>query len=304
MTPGELMASLGLGVLKLRIRMSARAAPLERLADSLYVAEKYARGQLRRLAARTTPSLPAITACDGETLSRFVLEASTPWHAVSAPAVSAPGMITDEEARYFYYIGRFYSGEGEVVELGPWLGKSTSFIAQGLRANPRFSGRQLWVFDDFVWRPSWMSQHYPEADQPGRHASFRHLFDRYTAPFKEMLRVERRRFTDHDGNEQVPLFQWSGSPVELLFVDCGRTLAANEAWYEALHSSFIPGRTLIVLQDWGTHREVPPRWYNQMHEFVAQKGEALDLVHELRRGSAATFLFRGDSSLRPVSSSS
>jgi hypothetical protein len=302
MTLGELMGSLGLGLLKLGIRMSARTAPLERLADSLYVAEKHARGQLRRLAARTTPALPAITGCHGETLRRCVLENSSPWRTVSPPVVSVPGMITEEEARYFYYIGRFYSGSGEVVELGPWLGRSTSFIAQGLRANLRFSGRQLWVFDDFVWRPDWMSQYYPEADQPSRHASFRHLFERYTADFKDILRVEQRRFTDYDGNEQVPLFHWSGAPVELLFVDCGRTLAANDAWYEALYPSFIPGRTLIVLQDWGTHKEVPRRWYNQMDEFVSRKGEALELVHELRKGSIATFLFRGDPSLRPAPS--
>jgi hypothetical protein len=191
---------------------------------------------------------------------------------------------------------------GEVVELGPWLGRSTSFICHGLRANPRFSGQYLWVFDDFIWRPAWMDKHHPEADRPGRHESFRHLFERYTAEFEDILRVEQRRFTDYDGNERVPLFRWSGAPIELLFVDCGRTLAANDAWYEALLPFFIPDRTLIVLQDWGTHKEVPRRSYNQMYEFVRSKGEALDLVHELLDGSIATFLFRGDSFLRPAAS--
>jgi len=95
---------------------------------------------------------------------------------------------------------------------------------------------------------------------------------------------------------------WSGAPVELLFVDCGRTLAINDAWYKAMHRSFIPGRTLVVLQDWGTHKEVPWRWNNQMEHFVAGKGEALELVHELREGSVGTFLFCGDHKSTPAPS--
>ncbi len=273
-----------------------------RLVRSLCIAENHTRGQLRRLSARFAPALPAIAGSQGELLTRCVLERSTPWRNVRPPAVSVPGMITEEEARYFYYLAGFHSGLGEVVELGPWLGRSTSFIGHGLRANPRFSGQHLWVFDDFIWRPEWMNRHHPEAEQPDRHASFRHLFEFHTAEFKDILRVDQRRFTDYDGNEQVPLFQWRGAPVELLFVDCGRTLAANDAWYDALLPFFIPGRTLIVLQDWGTHKEVPRRSYNQIGEFVRRKGRTLDLVHELRDGSIATFLFRGDPSPRPAAS--
>lgn len=78
-----------------------------------------------------------------------------------------------------------------------------------------------------------------------------------------------------------------------MYVDCGRTIEANKAWYRHFSPHFIPDGTLLVLQDWGTHREVPVRCYNQITQFVDSKGTALQLVHEVRGGTVATFLFRG-----------
>jgi hypothetical protein len=45
----------------------------------------------------------------------------------------------------------------------------------------------------------------------------------------------------------------------------------NEAWYNHFKSSFIPGRTLIVMQDWRTHREVPRKSFNQTLMFSESK---------------------------------
>jgi hypothetical protein len=66
----------------------------------------------------------------------------------------------------------------------------------------------------------------------------------------------------------------------------------NEAWYGALAPHFIPGRTLVMMQDWGTHREVPDRPDNQTKLFTDLRAAALVLVHELVRGNLATFLYR------------
>jgi len=43
-------------------------------------------------------------------------------------------------------------GRGQVVELGPWRGAWTHHIVLSLAKNPRFTGEQLNVFDDFTWR--------------------------------------------------------------------------------------------------------------------------------------------------------
>ena len=48
-----------------------------------------------------------------------------------------------------------------------------------------------------------------------------------------------------------------------------------------------------MLEDWKTHREVPVCWYNQIKQFTDSKGQQLRLLHELRDGGAATFLYQG-----------
>src|SRR5438105_3298797 len=91
---------------------------------------------------------------------RYLRRRLPPWRWLSLPASTIPGMITAEEARYYLWVGRRYRGRGAVVELGCWLGRSTSFLVDGLRRSPGFSGRRLVVVDDFVWRSSWMDGHY------------------------------------------------------------------------------------------------------------------------------------------------
>lgn len=226
-------------------------------------------------------------------LAVSVMSPFAPWLKMSPQKCQMPAMITHEEAQYFTYIGRFYGGIGRAVELGPWLGASTQHIVLSLAKNPQFAGERLHVFDDFVWRKSWMDPYMGDEEKLPDHASFRHLFDKYTTRVQHLLDVRQAKITDYDGNEDLPLFSWNEGPIEFLYVDCGRTIEANEAWYNRLRHAFIPGRTLIMMQDWRLHREVPRKWFNQTLLFTDGKGDALKLVHEVSRGGLATFLFTG-----------
>jgi len=254
--------------------------------------------KVRRL---TTPrdGVPEILSSDGRAALRVSIGERQPaWAAEPLDEVDVPGMITLEERRYYGYLGGFYAGRGEVVELGSWLGLSTLAILSGLLRNPLFQGKKLHVFDDFVWRSSWMDKWLEGRSlafpRPANHGDFSPLFDRYTGQARDRMIVKRRRIAPYDGNETLPPLTWEGGePIELLFVDCGRTLEVNEAWYRTLSPSFLPGRTILVLEDWKTHREVPVRWYNQIKQFTDSKGHQLRLLHELRDGGAATFLYQG-----------
>jgi hypothetical protein len=207
---------------------------------------------------------------------------------------ATPGMISDEECRYYSWIARYYAGIGAAVELGPWLGKSTRYILQGLRANPIFKGRKLHVVDDFIWRASWMNDKVTAAEQLPDGQDFRFLFEKYSRALLPDVVIEQRRITSHGDNDHVPpLEEWSHGPVELLYVDCGRTFEVNEAWYRLFSKSFIPDRTVIMMQDWRLHREVPAQWFNQTKLFTDSKGAQLTLIHELESGCLATFLYRG-----------
>lgn len=240
------------------------------------------------------PPLPHRSCENGAALVRCVLRATAPWNELEDPVCEIPNMLVAEEKRYYAYLGQFYEGLGEVVEIGAWLGGSTEMLLRGLQPNPHFTNRRMWVFDDFIWRSSWMNGRLPgNVPEPANHASFRHVFDHYMEGRRDRLNVVTARVAVYDGNEHVRPLQWDRGEIELCVVDTGRTLAVNEGWYQVLEPSFIPGRTLLVLQDWHTYMEVPTRWFNQIKQFTDSKGDSLELVHELADGFAATFLYRG-----------
>ena len=71
----------------------------------------------------------------------------------------------------------FYSGTGEIVELGPWLGSSTFHLISGLENNPYFKtqNKRIHVYDDFVWRSEWMDPFLPNQNVTAltNHSSFK-----------------------------------------------------------------------------------------------------------------------------------
>ena len=125
------------------------------------------------------------------------------------------------------------------------------------------------------------------------HADFKKLFDKYTSEISRDLIVYQNKISNYDGNENLPPIDWIGGPVEMMFIDCGRTIEANQAWYDAFSRAFVPGKTLLIMQDWRLHRELPFKWYNQTHQFTESKGASLRLIHEVSDGGVAAFLFEG-----------
>lgn len=248
----------------------------------------------RTAAACYRKSANTIKSFDGKSeLQVCVMSSSAPWRSINPVQCHTPAMISAEEAQYYSYIGAFYEGIGEAVELGPWLGASTQHIVRSLADNPNFTGKRLHVVDDFIWRAGWMNDYVSDAEKLPNHASFRHLFDKYTSEIQHLISVQRAKLTDYEGNESVGQFNWGEDAIEFLYVDCGRTMAANDAWYKHLHDNFIPGRTLLMMQDLRTHRERPRKWFNQTLLFTESKGSELELLHELRDGGLASFLFNG-----------
>jgi hypothetical protein len=72
--------------------------------------------------------------------------------------MSIAGMLSPQELQYLYeYTKNEYSGLGEIVELGCWLGSSTIAMATGLVENtkPQVKNRQIHAYDIFIWE-SWM----------------------------------------------------------------------------------------------------------------------------------------------------
>lgn len=266
---------------------------LEELNNRLSALSLQVTDRIRRLQGKQT-RLPVIPSFDrSDTLEISILEEDTPWKTVALKKCTIPMMLYPEELNYYQYIGRFFSGSGEVVELGPWVGGSTCNILHGLLSNPRFSEKKLYVYDDFVWRASWMNPCVPKHEHLEDLQDFQFLFEKYTRDFQHHMVVGKRKINAEELNKDVPQLEWTGVPVEIIYTDCGRSFEANDAWYRIFSPYFIPDKTLIIMQDWGTHREIPKKWYNQTTHFIESRGEELSMVHELKNGQIATFLYRG-----------
>jgi hypothetical protein len=272
---------------------AADATTIENLADRLHVSINDLCRKAK--AAHAVPPSAAQSFDGRERLGIHIMRQTPPWRDLTNRVAETPGMITSEEASYYAWLTRFYTGQGRVVELGPWLGSSTIAIQTGLKRNPRFGNEKLQVFDDFIWRKSWMDPYVAEADRLPNHANFRHLFDRYTSSIADDLAVHQSRFAVYDGNDAVTPLQWNQGNIEMIFVDCGRTIEANDGWYNTLSRYFIPGVTLVVMQDWRLHRELPRKWFNQTALFTESKESQLQLIHEVSDGGIATFLYNGRS---------
>src|ERR1700724_3939290 len=124
-------------------------------------------------------------------ISVSVMSPDAPWLDTGIETINTPAMITKEEAQYYTYLGGFYEGVGRAVELGPWLGASTQHIVLSLAKNPRFAGERLHVFDDFTWRKTWMDKYASDEERLPQHASFRHLFEKYTEKVRDLLEVQQ-----------------------------------------------------------------------------------------------------------------
>lgn len=253
------------------------------LDDRMRWLEGAAKPEFQRTADGVTQALPV-----------SIMRTDAPWRAVPPPRHDVPGMITDEESQYYVWLGSHFLGLGEVVELGPWLGKSTLSIVEGLVKSGRFAGRKLNVYEDFVWRSSFMNNYVPPSKHRRDGENFLPLFEEMTTARQEWIRAEARAIQRQSWNAHLPLLEWSGGPVEMMFIDCGKAFLENEAWFRVFSAAFIPNVTLLVMQDWRSHRKVPRQRYAHTWQFTESKAGAFELVHETLDGDVATFLWRGE----------
>lgn len=270
---------------------------LEGLADELLRMRIISHELVRQRQARKQPDpSQTIRSFDDLVLQKSVLEKQPVWQLLDIPTCHIPGMLTDAEKQYYLYISKFYSGNGEVVELGPWLGQSSFYLLRGLRENPGFAQRKLQVFDDFVWRSAWMNRWLSgtEISSPENHASFEQLFVTQMAEDMQFIEHARRKIADYDGNEALERIHWPGErKISLIVVDCGRMLSVNQAWWDVFSPSFIAGETLIVMQDWQHFKTVPELYWENTKIFTDALADQLELVHEVAHAGIGTFLYLG-----------
>lgn len=147
-----------------------------------------------------------------------------------------PGMVTAAERRYLYWLtSHCYSGDGAVVEVGSWLGCSTIHLAAGLEDD-----QPIYCFDRFVW-------HRSQDDKIPSSLVLEHGDDTLPVFLRHVRPVHERVIPVKTDVEDLA---WHGDPVEILFLDAPKQPADVEHVFAEFAGSLIPGRSLVVLQDY------------------------------------------------------
>jgi hypothetical protein len=193
-----------------------------------------------------------------------------PWRrADGAPqgALEVTSMMTLPEKKLLYWLARHaYTGEGAILDAGCYLGGSTRALAAGLDERADLAGaKPIYSYDLFEVRdPASQAFVKEEGLEPGD--SFRPLFERNVGSLLRYCNVVEGDLQDHG---------WvDGGPIEIAFLDILKSWDLNDLAVRTFFNSFIPGRTILVQQDF-VHEYTP--WVHVTMGYLDSYFELLDV---------------------------
>jgi hypothetical protein len=169
-----------------------------------------------------------------------------PWRDVVLPpdAVGIPTMLSKTERKLLYSLARDHAGgEAAIVDAGCFLGGSTAALLAGVRDRAQsWVGPPVESYDLFRIEAFTIPKFFA-TDRGARVGdSFRPRFDAHVARF-DLPHVV------HEGD--ITELGWSGGPIDVLFLDVLKSWEINDAVLRDFFPSLVPGRSVIVHQDYG-----------------------------------------------------
>jgi hypothetical protein len=167
-----------------------------------------------------------------------------PWRGTPATRdlTGIPTMLSKLERRLLYTLARDYArDDGAIVDAGCFLGGSTVALLAGMRDRPGgWAGPPLASYDLFRVEASTIPKFFDPSTPIGE--SFRPRYDAHVAGFD----------VPHDVHEgDITKIGWDGGPIDVLFLDVLKAPEINDAVLRDFFPSIVPGRSVIVHQDYG-----------------------------------------------------
>lgn len=155
------------------------------------------------------------------------------------------GMTSKTEQDYFAEYGeKTYSGRGEIVDLGCWLGSTTIPLVKGLLKNPAFveSNRKVYAYDLFIWF-EWMNSSTAGTRLAGKYKEGDNFVEEFRQRTKEFARYIEIREGD------LKEIGWTGENIEFLLVDAMKNWDLANAIVRDFYPSLVPNESVILHQD-------------------------------------------------------
>lgn len=151
-------------------------------------------------------------------------------------------MLTSYEISLLYALAKdYYTGAGDILDLGPLNGVCTNAIAKGLLANPRDIERRKRIFSFDLFLTAGLPA---EIFGTGEHVtgSFLDTFLATNADYLEHI---------HISAGDLLSFRWPADrPVEIAFIDVSKSWRLNY-WIQCnVLPALIPGRSILIQQDY------------------------------------------------------
>jgi hypothetical protein len=168
------------------------------------------------------------------------------------------GMTTIEEQNFLEnYASTLFSGKGEIVDLGCWLGSTTIPLAKGLSQNNRERAklRKIHSFDLFRW------EDYMEDCVRGTsiHARF-HQGDSFLEEFLERIAPWSNLIKIYPGD--LHQTSWNGEEIELLLIDAMKSWELSRDILKNFFPFLIPGTSYMFQQDFAHYYT---SWIHPIH---------------------------------------
>lgn len=171
-------------------------------------------------------------------------------HAASQMMVFDPklrrlfGMTTLTERAYLYWYGKhIFSGKGQIVDLGCWLGSTTIALAMGVEQNRLAPFKtSIYGYDEFIWR-AYMDSGAKGTELDGKYKvgdSFVDEFERRTSQWQSLVKA---------CPGDLAKVGWGGEAIEFLLVDAMKSWEAATGVVQSFFPALIPGVSILLHQD-------------------------------------------------------
>jgi hypothetical protein len=194
-----------------------------------------------------------------------------------AQLASVPGMLSGEELQFLYFVAReFYSGLGEIVDAGAFLGASAQAFAAGLENNPavRHKAKRIFSYDFFEFSDFYRS-YLPDRQLTVGDDTLP-LFHEFTKQFSAYITAAKGDICQQS---------WPRRNIEILFVDFTQRWQHHEFVVRNFYPNLIPGRSLLIHQD---YVYTVCYW---LHIFMEYYKNSFNLISPLIPNSTAAWLY-------------